>query len=62
MFHQAFDSTGRVRVPLMHSDIVIYEHHLSSPAYNDACELMNIRDSQFIYITAVSVRDVTGRI
>lgn len=59
MFHRALDPTRRVRVSLMHFDIAIYEHHASSPAYSNVCELMNTTDSQCICITAATVDTVT---
>lgn len=59
MFHRALDPTRRVRVSLMHFDIAIYEHPTPSPAYNDACELMNITDSQCIRITTVTLNTVS---
>lgn len=43
----------------MHFDTAIYEHHASSAAYNNVCELANITDSQCICITAVTMDTVS---
>lgn len=40
-------------------DIAIYDHHASSPAHNNACELVNITDSQCICIIAVTADTVS---
>lgn len=59
MFQRALDPTRRVRVLLMHFDIAIYEHHASSPAYHDVCELIDITDSQCICITMLAMHTVS---
>lgn len=43
----------------MHFDIAIYEHHASSPASSNACELVNITDSECIRVTMVTMDTVT---